>query len=40
VNVIVGGCDALTLMCALRIGLSEVRQIAKNRRQYVRTELS
>jgi hypothetical protein len=40
VNLAVGGCDALTLMCALRIGLPEVRQITKNRRQYVRADLS
>jgi hypothetical protein len=40
VNVVVGGCDALRLMCALRIELPEVRLIAKNRRQYVRAHLS
>jgi hypothetical protein len=40
VNVVVGGCHARTLICALRIELPEVRQIAKNRRQYVRIDLS
>jgi hypothetical protein len=40
VNVFVGGCDAGILMCALRIGLPEVRQVLKDRREYVRVDLS